>query len=193
MPGMSSGLLPPKKRVSPVPLAKVETDLSQLLGFLTLNPIRNHSPCILILVLSAYFRLPLPGGLCNYRQQYPRFGELLSLKWFDFGRGKLSIKRSVSRRGFDADGPELLTPKTRNSVRECPMINAVKAFLDTSPRNALIVFRRGRRTGKTRSPRWATARHAAPPSNIRSPRAFPKSKSSGSATPHIPRTRVILS
>ena len=65
---------------------------------------------------------------------------MLSLKWSDFGSDKRSIKRSVSRRGFDADSPELLTPKTRNSVRECPMINAVKPFLDTLPRECPYCF-----------------------------------------------------
>ena len=69
-----------------------------------------------------------------------RCGELLGLKWSDFDNGKLSIKRSVSRRGFDSDGPEFVTPKTRNSVREYPIINAVRPFLDTLPRESPYCF-----------------------------------------------------
>lgn len=58
----------------------------------------------------------------------------------DFDGDKLSIKRSVSRRGFDSDGPEFVTPKTRNSVREYLIINAVKPFLDTLPRESPYCF-----------------------------------------------------
>lgn len=68
-----------------------------------------------------------------------RCGELLGLKWSDFDGGTLSIRRSVSRRGADGK-PEFTTLKTKNSVRDYPIIKAVKPFLETLPRDSVYCF-----------------------------------------------------
>lgn len=68
-----------------------------------------------------------------------RCGELLGLKWSDFDGGTLSIRRSVSRRGADGK-PEFTTPKTKNSVRDYPIIKAVKPFLESLPRDSMYCF-----------------------------------------------------
>ncbi|MBQ7250302.1 MAG: hypothetical protein IJS37_03060 [Bacilli bacterium] len=115
-----------------------------------------------------------------------RCGELLGLKWSDFDGGKLSIRRSVSQRGFDSDGPEFVTPKTRNSVREYPIINAVNRSSTRCPGKALVVSLQRQGTAKTYSPRWATAKYAASPSSIRRRRVCRTSRSTASATPASP-------
>lgn len=68
-----------------------------------------------------------------------RCGELIGLKWSDFDGGKLSIRRSVSRHGQEGK-PEFTTPKTKNSLRDYPIIKAVKPFFDTLPRESPYCF-----------------------------------------------------
>lgn len=68
-----------------------------------------------------------------------RCGELLGLKWSDFESGKLSIRRSVSRHGRDGK-PEFTTPKTKNSLREYPIIKAVRPYLESLPKESPYCF-----------------------------------------------------
>lgn len=63
-----------------------------------------------------------------------RCGEMQGLKWGDFHNGKLHIRRSITRRGYK-DGDVVVTPKTKNSVRDYPIVEAVKPFLESVPRD----------------------------------------------------------
>ena len=68
-----------------------------------------------------------------------RCGELLGLKWSDFDGGKLRIRRNVSRHGW-TKGQTITTPKTKNSVRDYPIIEAVKPFLESLERRSEYCF-----------------------------------------------------
>ena len=68
-----------------------------------------------------------------------RCGELLGLKWSDFDGGKLHIRRNVSRHGW-TKGQTITTPKTKNSVRDYPIIEAVKPFLESLGRKSEYCF-----------------------------------------------------
>lgn len=69
-----------------------------------------------------------------------RCGEMMGLKWDDFSGGKLHIRRSVSRRGENGKGQAITTPKTKNSVRDYPILNAIKPYLDSLPRESEWCF-----------------------------------------------------
>ena len=60
-----------------------------------------------------------------------RCGELMGLKWSDFDGKKLHIRRSISRRGYSNVGQEVTTPKTKNSIRDYPILEVVKPYLQT--------------------------------------------------------------
>ena len=68
-----------------------------------------------------------------------RCGELLGIKWSDFDGNVLHIRRSVSRHGW-GKGQTITTPKTKNSIREYPIIEAVKPFLASLPRKGEYCF-----------------------------------------------------
>jgi len=68
-----------------------------------------------------------------------RCGELLGIKWSDFDGNVLHIKRSVSRHGW-GKGQTITTPKTKNSIRDYPIIEAVKPFLASLPRKGEYCF-----------------------------------------------------
>lgn len=74
-----------------------------------------------------------------------RCGELMGLKWDDFSHGKLHIRRSVSRRGYGHGGQAVTSPKTKNSVRDYPIIGAVRPFLESLPRESEWCFPKGKR------------------------------------------------
>lgn len=59
-----------------------------------------------------------------------RCGELLGLRWEDFSGGKLHIRRSVTRRGY-GDHDVVTTPKTKNSIRDYPIIDPISPYLDS--------------------------------------------------------------
>jgi len=59
-----------------------------------------------------------------------RIGEALGLRWSDFSDGQLHIRRSLLR-FVDAKGNQTVsTPKTRNSIRDYPIIDVMKPFLE---------------------------------------------------------------
>jgi integrase len=76
-----------------------------------------------------------------------RCGEMMGLKWEDFSSGKLHIRRSVSRRGADGPGQAITTPKTKNSVRDYPIIEPIKPFLESLPRESEWCFPCGNKNG----------------------------------------------
>ena len=69
-----------------------------------------------------------------------RCGELMGLKWSDFSGGKLRIRRSVSRRGYSGAGQEITTPKTKNSIRDYPILEVIKPFLQSVPKISEYCF-----------------------------------------------------
>ena len=95
--------------------AKAEKSKNARLG-LTNSEILEHDAGSFMLTLFFYYGL--------------RCGELLGLKWSDFDGGKLRIRRNVSRHGW-TKGQTITTPKTKNSVRDYPIIEAVKPFLES--------------------------------------------------------------
>lgn len=72
-----------------------------------------------------------------------RCGEMMGLKWDDFSNGKLHIRRAVSRRGYGQGGQAVTSPKTKNSVRDYPILSAVKPYLESLPRDSEWCFPKG--------------------------------------------------
>ena len=68
-----------------------------------------------------------------------RCGELQGLKWEDFYGGKLHIRRNVTRRGYK-DHDVITTPKTKNSIRDYPIIDPIIPFLESLPRDSEFCF-----------------------------------------------------
>ena len=73
-----------------------------------------------------------------------RCGELMGLKWSDFSSGKLHIRRSISRRGYGNKGQAITSPKTKNSIREYPILGVIKPFLASLPRESEWIFPKGK-------------------------------------------------
>lgn len=69
-----------------------------------------------------------------------RCGEMMGLKWKDFDGNKLHIRRSVSRRGTNGSGQAITTPKTKNSIRDYPILAVIKPYLETLPKEKEYCF-----------------------------------------------------
>lgn len=69
-----------------------------------------------------------------------RIGEALALRWSDFYDGQCHIRRSMTRFS-DENGKQLTcSPKTRNSIREYPIVNAVSPFVEGHPKTDAYCF-----------------------------------------------------
>ena len=69
-----------------------------------------------------------------------RCGELMGLKWSDFSGDKLHIRRAISRRGYGSKGQTVTSPKTKNSVRDYPILGVIKPYLATLDRTSEWCF-----------------------------------------------------
>jgi|GEM_PF-830157 len=58
-----------------------------------------------------------------------RIGECLGLKWEDFDRDKLHIKRNMLNKSLEV-GQMFTTPKTNNSIRDYPIIDALRPYIE---------------------------------------------------------------
>ena len=59
-----------------------------------------------------------------------RIGEALGLRWSDFSDGQCHIRRELLRFPDEHGRQIVSTPKTRNSIRDYPIIQAIRPFLE---------------------------------------------------------------